>query len=131
MQPHDNPQRVEEELRAWAQEEDEEIERRREIEEDLLRRVHPLLLRARDAGLTNTEIAAALNQGYIKKYYDPEALGELDLDPGGPFTPQLVTARMRDAESLVEAAARRFIRRATREDGDGDDDEGEPSDEDG
>jgi hypothetical protein len=85
------------------------------------RRLHALLRRAREVGLTNTEIAAALTAGELglvtfrqrvrftgrrpaDKYARASNIGtlfpgrELDMSK---WTPQLVTARMREAEAEV------------------------------
>lgn len=63
----------------------------------LLRRRDDLLVRAREAGWTNTQIAQALSRG------------DTNFDPRFPwYTPQAVTALMRRADERVARSADRF-----------------------
>jgi hypothetical protein len=78
-----------------------EEDRRRDAEDDRFRHeLSELLLRARDAGITDSEIADALNRAHPRPHRT--------LWAGDPYTTQSVTQRMAAAERDAGRAVRRF-----------------------
>lgn len=86
------------ELAQWAGEQDQVSRRYEEEKWELDEQRYELLLRAREAGMTNSQIAEALSSEGDLRYYA-----------------QTVTALMGDADERVRQDTSRFIRDALRE----------------
>jgi hypothetical protein len=99
-------------LGEWAKEKGDLDGRYRAERMELLERQAELFIRAREHGLTNKEIAEALNAGINDGDLDEDRLAYVT------YAPQSVTAMMRDADAQVEWAAWRLMRDATTDDDD-------------
>ena len=94
-------------LGYWEHERAEHAERHLGEVEELLTKRNELLVRAREAGWTNTEIAETLNSARDSSRY----------------TQQSVTAMMRDADTEVAIAVDQLLRKRDHDDEDDEDDE--------
>jgi DNA-binding transcriptional MerR regulator len=103
MTSHD----IENELAEWRCEDDDLARRYREEQKAHYERLEELLLRARDAGMSNKQIAVALNAPEDDLPEDALRLNR--------YTPQRVTSMMRLANDQARWAVELFVRDAFEE----------------